>query len=1059
MQIFHRVIALVLVVLAAGFALAPGAQAQTIDDEAWLDAMEWRLIGPWRGGRATAVAGHPSDDQFYLMGATGGVFITRDAGNSWAPVDNAFGTASVGAIEIAPSDPNVIVVGMGESPVRGVAASHGDGVYRSTDRGRTWTHLGLENARHIGEIKIHPTDPDIFWVAVQGAGYGPTEQRGVYKTTDGGESFENVLFVNETTGATDLRLDPNNPRILYAAMWDWQRMPWAIRSGGEGSGVYKSVDGGETWDEIGTDDFPELMGKIGIAPSAAKPGRVWAVIEAKPDDGKGGGVWRSDDYGETWSHMNGSRRVQARSWYYMHIFAHPTDENTVFVQNAPFMRSFDGGRTFEQFARNIHGDHHDLWINPENPKNMIGANDGGAAVTFDGGENWSSQYNQPTAQFYRLNVDNDYFYRLYGAQQDNSTVAIRSFGDDGGIGRDDWMRVAGCESAHLAFDRDDPRYIYGGCYLGQIEEFDMATETSRDIRVYPELAFGVSPSERKYRFNWNAPVIVSEHDPNVIYHAGNVVLKSTDRGHSWTEISPDLSRDDPETQGPGGFPITNEVSENYNTIMYLAESPHSANTLWAGTDDGLVHITRDGGDNWEKITPRRAGDGMVNTLAVSPHTPGKAFVAFTKYKYNNHEPIIYVTDDFGDSWDEISGDIPEGHWVRVVREDPEREGLLYAGTEMGLFYSFNAANNKNGASNWRKLHADDLPIVPITDLRIHRDDLVVATQGRSFWILDDLSPLRQFDAEQAEAAAYLYAPSTADILRLEGDRPPGRGENPPIGAMLYYALAEEPDLEENTLSIEIVDADGNTVRTLESSADKGNEGGGSGSAYALPAGQGLNRAVWDFAVDPIEHQLDDFVIASGGDKQIDGYTTAAGDYTVRLTLGDTTVEQPLTVRFDPRQQYDPAHMAEQQRLVESTYDMLNEFQATLIGLRKIRDQARIKHGIFEDKSETEKAEAMQAVIDAVNDWEAGNIATEREFFQDVLNWQDQLFTDLQFLYGTLDGAMPRVTEGMKQRHADLKGAFDDAMAARDAIFDGAVADANRKESSVLVVPRMTGSDS
>jgi len=1042
-----------LLVIASLLLAAPPAPAQTIDDPAWLDGLEWRLIGPYRGGRATAVAGHPDDDQFYLQGSVGGVFMTTDGGKSWQPVDDeVFATASVGAIAIAPSDINVIVVGMGESPVRGVASSHGDGVYRSTDRGRTWTHLGLEDSRHIGEIQIHPNDPETFWVGVQGAAYGPSEQRGVYKTTDGGETFEKVLYVNDTTGAVDLRLDPNNPRIVYAAMWDWQRMPWAIRSGGEGSGLWKSTDGGKSWAEVGTDDFPQTMGKIGVAPSAAKPGRVWAVIEAKPDDGQGGGVWRSDDYGESWSRVNGSRRVQARSWYYMHIFAHPTDENTVFVQNAPFMRSFDGGKTFEQFAQSIHGDHHDLWINPDNPNIMIGANDGGAAVSFDAGQTWSSQYNQPTAQFYRVAVDNDYFYRLYGGQQDNSTVAIRSFGLDGGIGRNDWMRTAGCESAHLAFDPDNPRYVYGGCYLGQIEEFDMVTETSRDVRAYPELAFGVSASERRYRFNWNAPIVVSAHDPSVIYHAGNVVLKSTDRGQSWSEISPDLTRDNADTQGPGGFPITNEVSENYNTIMYLAESPHDAGTLWAGSDDGLVHVTRNGGESWENVTPRRAGDGMVNTIAISPHQPGKAYVAFTKYKYNDHEPIIFVTDDYGRRWKRIDDGIPAGHWVRVVREDPEREGLLYAGTEMGLFVSF------DGGDGWTRLHAGELPVVPINDLRIHRDDLVVATSGRSFWILDDVSPLRQFRTAQQAVAAHLYAPSAAELLRINGNRPAGEGENPPLGAMLYYTLNDAPDLKEQSLELEILDAGGKLIRALSSDAEKGADGGGSGSAYALPARKGLNRAIWDFTVEPLEHELDDFVIASGGDRQIDGYISGPGDYTVRLRFGDTSVEQPLTVRYDPRQDYDPADLAEQQRLVQSAYRMLDEFQKTLIGLRQIREQAKIKHAIFEDKGETEKSDAMQAVIDAVDEWEDGNIATEREFFQDVLNWPDRLFTDLQFLYGTLDDALPRVTEGMKQRHADLKGRFDDAMSARDTVLEGPVAEANQMNEDALVAPNIASTD-
>jgi len=1032
-------------------ASVPSASAQQLDgvEAAYLDGLEWRLVGPWRGGRVTAVEGHPSDPHYYLMGATGGVFETRDGGKSWQPLgDDDFGTASVGAIAIAPSDPNVIVVGMGEAPVRGVASSHGDGVYRSTDGGRNWTHLGLENSRHISEVEIHPADPDTFWVGVQGAAYGPTEERGVYKTNDGGESFRKVLFLDESTGATDLRVDPHNPRILYAAMWDWQRFPWAIRSGGEGSGLYQSTDGGESWEEIGTDDFPDLMGKIGVAPSPAKPGRVWAVIEAKEK----GGVWRSDDFGENWTHVNGSRRVQARSWYYMHIFAHPTDENTVYVLNAPFMRSVDGGKSFEQMARNIHGDHHHLWINPEDADIMIGGNDGGAAVTFDGGESWSSQYNQPTAQFYRVNVDNDYFYRIYGGQQDNSTVAIRSFGHDGGIGREDYTRVGGCESAHVAFDRDDPRYIYAGCYLGQIEEFDMETETARDIRAYPELAFGVPPKERKYRINWNAPIVISQHDPQVIYHAANVVLKSTDRGRSWEEISPDLTRDEEEHQERMGFPITNEVSENYNTIMYLAESPHSADVLWAGSDDGLVHVTRDGGGSWQEVTPRRAGQGMVNAIAVSPHDPAKAYVAFTKYKYNDHTPIIYATEDYGESWNRLDDDIPEGHWVRVVREDPEREGLLYAGTEMGLFVSW------NDGEDWQPLDAGDLPVVPITDLRIHKGDLVISTQGRSFWVLDDISPLRQMTGDVEAGEAHLFAPSVADILQLEGMRPAGRGENPPIGAVLYYTLAEEPDLEETALTIEFLDADGQVVRTLESDAKKGVEGGGSGSSYALPAEQGLNRAVWDFSTDPLEQELEDFVIASGPDKMIDGHTAAPGDYTVRLSYGETTVEQPLTVRFDPRRDFDPDDLAEQQRLVADTRAMLEEFQTSLIGLRKLREQAKLKKAIFEDLGEEMLAEALEGVVDAVDEWEDGNIATDREFFQDVLNWPDRLFTALQFLYGTLDGAMPQVTAGMIERHGDLEGRFTDAMAARDTILAGAVARANaafaEAGQGALVVPQM-----
>ena len=632
-------------------------------------------------------------------------------------------------------------------------------------------------------------------------------------------------------------------------------------------------------------------------------------------------------------------------------------------------------------------------------------------------------------------------------------MAIRSFGDDGGIGRDDWMRVAGCESAHLAFDPDDPRYIYGGCYLGQIEEFDMKTETSRDIRVYPELAFGVSPSERKYRFNWNAPVIVSEHDPNVIYHAGNVVLESTDRGHSWTEISPDLSRDNPETQGPGGFPITNEVSENYNTIMYLAESPRSADTLWAGTDDGLVHITRDGGENWENITPRRAGEGMVNTLP-SART--------RRARRSSHSPSTSTTTTSPSSTSPTISEIAgtrspatflTGTGCAWCAKTPSAKACCTPAPRWACSFPSAVERTRTAARTGRNC-------TPATcrSCRSPISESIAAT-----WSSPPRAARSGSSTTCRRSASSTPTRSKRSPTCTRRPRPTScasRATVRPVAARtrrsarcLYYTLAEEPDLEEQTLTIEFVDSDGNVVRTLKSSADKGAEGGGSGSAYALPAEKGLNRAVWDFATDPIEHELDDFVIASGGDKQIDGYTTAAGNYTVRMTLGETEVEQPLTVRFDPRQEYDPAHMTEQQQLVKSAYDMLDEFQATLIGLRKIRDQAQIKHGIFEDKGETEKAEAMQAVIDAVDDWEAGNIATEREFFQDVLNWQDQLFTDLQFLYSTLDGAMPRVTEGMKQRHADLKGRFEDAIGARDAILDGAVADANGQESSVLVVHR------
>ncbi|MEL6325102.1 MAG: hypothetical protein AAFQ84_12815, partial [Pseudomonadota bacterium] len=622
---------------------------------------------------------------------TGGVWKTTNAGVSWTPVsDDDFKTAPVGALDVSPSNPSIIVAGMGESPFRGVASSQGDGIYKSVNGGESWTHLGLEDTLQISSVRIHPNDPDTIWVAAQGDSWGPSEARGVYKTTDGGETWRKTLAgANATTGAIDLKYDANNPRILYAALWDHQRKPWEIRSGGDGSGIYKSEDAGETWEKL-TEGLPETLGKVGVAPSPAKPGRVWAVIEAA--DGEGG-VYRSDDSGETWSQVNKTRQVQARSWYYMHVFADPQDADTVYVLNSPFVKSVDGGKTFTEI-QGPHVDHHDLWVNPDNPSIMVNANDGGGTVTLDGGVSWSTQHNQPTAQFYRLITDNQTPYRLYAGQQDNSTVSIPSRAPDGRIGRDDYHAVGGGESAHVAFDPDNPRYIYAGSYLGFLTEYDSETQTTRYITAYPELRFGVSPSERKYRWNWNAPVIVSHHDPDVIFHGGNHVFVSRDRGNSWSEYSPDLTGDNETTQGPGGGPITNEVSENYNTILYLAESAAEEGVLWVGTDDGRLQITRDDGATWQDVTPRRVEDGMFNAIEVSPHDPAVAYVAYTRYKYSDRAPYIYRTDNYGQTWSRIDASLPEEAFVRVVREDPEQAGLLFAGTERGVLFS------SDGGGDW-----------------------------------------------------------------------------------------------------------------------------------------------------------------------------------------------------------------------------------------------------------------------------------------------------------------------------------------------------------------------
>jgi len=1020
-----------LLALSAMLLLSPPAFAAKVSAEQ-LSALSFRNIGPSRGGRSAAVTGVVGQPLVYYMGSTGGgVWKTSNAGQSWESIaDDSFQTGSVGAIAVAASDPNVVVVGMGESPFRGVTSSHGDGVYMSTDAGHSWRHAGLTAARQISEIVIHPEHPEQIWVAVQGSPWAPTETRGVYHSSDGGQSWQQQLFVNDNTGAVDLRMQPGNPRILYAAMWDHQREPWEIRSGGEGSGIWKSTDGGSNWQQL-SDGLPELMGKIGIAPSGARPGLVWAIVEAREK----GGLYRSDDYGASWQHVNGDRRLFARSWYYMHVFAAPDNTDVVHVLNAPYMKSIDGGKNFTRIST-PHGDHHDHWINPDNADNMINANDGGATITFDGGQSWSSVYNQPTAQFYRVNADNDFAYRVYGGQQDNSTVAITSRSAQGDIDAADQQAVGGCESAHVAFDRDHPRLIYAGCYLGQISEYDTRTHAERDIRVYPELLFGVPPRERRYRFNWNAPIVVSTHDPEVIYHAGNRVFRSVDRGISWQAISPDLTRNDPATQGGGGRPITNEVSENYNTILYLAESPLEASVLWAGSDDGLVHVSRDGGANWNEVTPRGANrddmPAMINAIDASAHDAGTAFVAVTRYKHNDHTPLIFVTDDYGKRWRQLAddgfSDLRTGSdFVRVVRQDPINPALLFAGTETGMFVSF------NGGDAWQRMQ-NNLPRVPVTDLLVHGQDLVLSTQGRAFWILDNISPLRQL-ATVASDELQLLQPASGYIVQGQTGGN-GVGANPPAGASIDYWLPEmDPDAKPE-LILEILDSNDRVLRTLSAKEPEGDND----SNQPLTRKPGLNRIQWDLRMQPVASIDAGFAVAAGSDKTLNGMRVAPGTYRLRMQLGEQMQTQNLSVAMDPRLHINPADMAEFQQTKIEVASALTELHDSLRLLRSLAEQAQQRNALLDTDSDAELISAGEAVIEASENWQDSVHTSEWEFFQDVLNWPAKLDFNLQsLLYFSLDNTLPPLTAGLRERSRDLLQAWQTAAAERDAVLSNAVA--------------------
>ena len=967
--------------------------------------LKWRNIGPFRGGRSVACTGVIGQPHTYYMGSTGGgVFKTTDAGITWKNIsDKYFKTGSVGAIAVSESDHNIVVVGMGEHAARGVMTSMGDGVYKSMDGGKTWTHLGLDKTRHISDIIIHPTNPDIFYVAAQGAQYAPTEERGIYKTTDGGKTWENVLFINDTTGASSLSMDMTNPRILYASMWQHRRYPWIIESGGVHSGLYKSNDGGKTWNKM-KNGLPEEFGKSGISVSRANPERVYTVIEA---EGKKGGVYRSDNGGDKWTQVNSNRINIARSWYYMEIFAAPQNENTVYVLNAPVMKSIDGGKSFKNIPV-PHGDNHHLWINPYDNNNLINSNDGGANISFNGGRSWSTQQNQSTAQFYRVITDNLVPYNVYGGQQDNSAIAIASRTNDRGIDWKDWYSVAGGESAFIAFDPDKPETVYGGTYQGNISKWTKSSREQKPIKEYPELGLSIAPKDAKYRYNWNAPIISSPHDRNTIYHAGNVVFKTTDGGINWSTISPDLTKDEKEKHGPGGGPYTNEAAggENYNTISALVESQHEEGVLYVGTDDGLLHITKDGGNTWQNITPKDISDGIINSIDVSEHDPETVYIVIMRYKSLDLNSYIFKSEDYGKNWTKITNglDDPNG-FARVVRADKNREGLLYAGTETGLYITYDEG------SHWQKLNLN-LPVVAINDLTIQDNDLVAATSGRGFWILDDLGVLQNISNEIK--AFDIFQPKSTYRIFGGTSKAVGQGLNPKSGVTFDYFLNQDAD--SLNLSLEIIQ-NGVVIRSYTNKAQKDFKTwpGGPSKPEILPSKAGFNRFTWDFHRDALP--AIDQVYVFGG---LRGSSVAPGSYTLRLILDKDTVETESIILPNPAINSSPEDFIEQQEILVSIENTLKEMHQSVNQMRSAKKQLKKYQQLL---AGNENADTLivkgEALLKRINNWEENLIQEKQKTFQDVINFNNKLNAQLIQLMSYVDQADPKVTQGAKERHKDL----------------------------------------
>ncbi len=946
-------------------------------DSILFSKVKYRSIGPFRGGRSAAVAGDLKQQNTFYFGATGGgVWKTIDGGSNWKNISDKYFGGSIGSVAIAPSDPTILYVGEGENSLRG-NVSEGFGIWRSDDGGRSWKHLGLKDTRHIIRIIIHPKNPDIVLVAAGGHLFGPNEERGVFKTIDGGKTWKKVLYVNNLTGCSDLIMEPGNPAVLYAGTWRMLRTPYGMESGGDGGGIWKSIDGGDNWKNISaTKGLPKgLWGIVGVTVSASNPERLYAIIENEK-----GGLFVSNDAGESWTLQNSDNSIRQRAWYYSKLFVDPKNENVVYVLNVNFLKSTDGGKTFKTI-RTPHGDHHDLWIDPENGNRMIIGDDGGGQISFDGGDNWSTYQNQATAQFYRVSTDNHFPYRILGAQQDNSTVRILSRSSGGQITSEDWMSTAGNESGYVIADPTNPDIVYGGNYSGYLSRLDHKTGENRAVSVWPDDPLGGGADVAKYRFQWNFPIFFSPHNPKKLYAGGNMLFVTENEGASWTALGGDLTTNDKKRQAASGGVITKDNTgvEVYCTIFTATESALEKDLLWTGSDDGLIHVSKDGGKNWENVTPKDAGQWMMwNCVETDPFKKGKAYFVGTKYKSDDFAPYLFKTEDYGKTWTKINNGIGATHFTRALRADRKIPGLLYCGTEYGMYISY------DDGANWNTFQLN-LPLVPITDLTIKENDLIVATQGRSFWVLDDLSVVQQKEVSVLDKNIFAFAVN--DAYRFEGfqnPNPKNAGMNPVNGSVINFYLKEVSDSAK--VKIEIMDKNKKLIKTFSTKSKEIED--------KIEVSKGMNQFVWNMLYPPAE-KIEGLIIWHG---TVPGPKAAPGTYFYKIKAEKDSVEGSFIIKANPVYNVSQVDYEKQFDFLISVRDKFDAIQKAGKNIRDIRKQLND----FIEKQGKDCPKDIKQLADTINKQmtviEEALHQTKAKSGQDVLNFPIRLDDKISGLY-------------------------------------------------------------